>query len=53
MFLKRQGGIVKLYSSIIVTDVKKSMQSHNHPMGLGECWRLLVAFVKLGICFFS
>ncbi|XP_073982927.1 gle1 RNA export mediator [Rhodnius prolixus] len=47
MFLKRQGGIVKLYSSIIVTDVKKSMQSHNHPMGLGECWRLLVAFVKL------
>uniref|UniRef100_A0A0V0GAY6 mRNA export factor GLE1 n=1 Tax=Triatoma dimidiata TaxID=72491 RepID=A0A0V0GAY6_TRIDM len=47
MFLKRQGGIVKLYSSIIITERKKSMQSHNHPVGLGECWRLLVAFVKL------
>ncbi|KAK9512146.1 hypothetical protein O3M35_000632 [Rhynocoris fuscipes] len=47
MFLKRQGGIVRLFASLMITEKKKSLQSQPHPFNLGEGWKFLVAFVKL------
>lgn len=46
MFLKRQGGVVRLYFSIIVSQMKNKYRTH--PLHLNEAWRWLAMFTSQG-----
>ncbi|XP_014246534.1 nucleoporin GLE1 [Cimex lectularius] len=46
-FLKRQGGVVRLYAAIILSPLKKSLSNKPHPLPLSEAWRWTAAFISL------
>lgn len=52
-FLKRMTGIMRLYSAIMVTKLKRSQANKPHPLGINEGWRWLAAMLNLGWCSFS
>lgn len=45
MFLKREGGVVRLYFSIIISPMKN--RAKPHPLDLNEAWRWLAVFTSL------
>lgn len=46
-FLKRMGGLARLYAAIIQTSVS---QGKTHPCGPDRGWRLIADILKLGDC---
>lgn len=51
-FLKRLGGTMYLYASILVTKQRQGV-NRPHPHGLGNAWRWLAATINIGNCNFK
>nr|CAD7396158.1 unnamed protein product [Timema poppensis] len=48
-FLKRMSGVMRLYTAIMVTRLRRQDQNKPHPHGLKQAWRWLVCMLNLGI----
>nr|CAD7431938.1 unnamed protein product [Timema monikensis] len=46
-FLKRMSGVMRLYTAIMVTRLRRQDQNKPHPHGLKQAWRWLVCMLNL------
>lgn len=46
-FLKRMTGIMRLYSAVMITRLKRNQQDRRHPHGMANGWRWLAAMMNL------
>nr|CAD7458626.1 unnamed protein product [Timema tahoe] len=47
-FLKRMSGVMRLYTAIMVTRLRRQDQNKPHPHGLKQAWRWLICMLNLG-----
>nr|CAD7443246.1 unnamed protein product [Timema bartmani] len=48
-FLKRMSGVMRLYTAIMVTRLRRQDQNKPHPHGLKQAWRWLICMLNLAV----